>query len=296
MALAARLSAGRGLFALTHDLAATTEQLIETTGAASYGDLADMAMAAAHLASGRPAESIPLLRNTRQRLLAGGAIEHSLFIPTFGDYIEALIRTGRLAEAAAEVAEELLRAEAGTLAASLAVTCRCRAQVAEGPEAAAWYDRALRAHATSSDVFEAARTRLAYGRALREAGKAAAASELLEQAVAAFTELGSDPRREAADQELDLLMLPPDWGAVRLTTQERRVMRLAAAGATDEQISEALGITPQSVDHDLRRIYPKLGIKSRSELAALMNHREPAEDERNPPPRSPSSRGYFAPS
>jgi DNA-binding CsgD family transcriptional regulator len=248
------------LFALTHDLAATTGQLIETTGAKSYAELADTAIAAAYLASGRPAESIPLLRDARRRLLAGGAIEHSLFIPTFGDYIEALIRTGHLAEAAAEVAEELPRAEAGALAASLAVTYRCRAQVAHGREAVAWYDRALRAHATSPDAFQAARTHLAYGRALREAGDTEAASEQLEQAVEMFTALGSDPWCEAADQELDLLILPPEGGGVRLTAQERRVMRLAAGGATDEQISEALGITPWSVDHDLRRLYSKLGV------------------------------------
>jgi DNA-binding CsgD family transcriptional regulator len=137
-------------------------------------------------------------------------------------------------------------------------------------EADRWYDLALTTHAASPDPFELARTRLAYGRTLREAGAAQEATQQLKQALQAFTTLGADPWSDFTDTQLDLLILPPSWDGPRLNSQERRVLRLAAAGATDDQICETLGITPRSVDHDLRRICDKLGVSRRSELAGLL--------------------------
>ncbi|NUR60400.1 MAG: helix-turn-helix transcriptional regulator, partial [Catenulispora sp.] len=210
------------------------------------------------------------LAAVRERLLAGGMVEHSLFMPTFGDYIEALIRLGDCARARAEVAEELPRAESGALPASLAVVYRCQAQVLPPGEAAAWFDRALAAHADSVDAFEQARTGLAYGRFLREHDKPAAAGRLLGAAATAFTAMGAEPWLEETDTELDLLALPAELSGARLATQERRVMRLAAEGATNDQISEALGIAPRTVDQYLEQVFDKLGVHRRSELAGLL--------------------------
>ncbi|OLE26412.1 MAG: hypothetical protein AUG49_08250, partial [Catenulispora sp. 13_1_20CM_3_70_7] len=275
VALAARLAAARGLFPLVRDLAATTEHLIEDTGAAGYQDLADTATGAAHLAAGHPHQAILLLGRVRERLWASGAIEHNLFMPTFGDYIEALLQAGDHDAARLGVAAELPRAEAGGLSATLAVAYRCRAQVAATADADRWFELALTAHAPSPDPFELARTRLAYGRTLREAGAVEEATRQLEQAVQIFTALGAEPWSDLADTELDLLTLPPHWDGPRLTTQERRILRLAADGATDEQICETLGITPRNVDHDLQRVYDKLGVSRRSQLAPLLKQERP---------------------
>ena len=270
VALGARLAAVRGSFTRAMDLATTTEQLTEATGASFYRDIANTAVGSAELAQGRHEEAASVLAGVRERLLAGGMIEHSLFMPTFGDYIEALVRLGAGTKARDEVAEEMPRVENGGLAASLAVVYRCQAQVLPPDKAAPWFDRALAAHADSVDVFEQARTQLAYGRFLRESGESGVAGRLLAAAATAFTAMGADPWLEEAETELDLLVLPADLSGTRLARQERRVMRLAAEGATNGQISEALGIAPQTVDHYLEQVLDKLGVRQRWELAGLL--------------------------
>lgn len=271
VALAARLSAYRGNFAKARDLATQTEHLTESTGATFYREIAMTAVGSAHLAQNRTREAVSVLGGVRERQLAAGMVEHGLFMPTFGDYIEALVRTGNYAGAKAELAAELPRAEECGLASSLAVVYRCQAQVVAGRDAAVWYDRALQAHALSTNAFEQARTQLSYGRALREAGRTDKATGLLMGAVDAFTAMGADPWLEEAEVELDLLALPSELADARLATQERRVMRLAAEGATNDQISEALGIAPRTVDHYLEQVFHKLGVHRRSELAKLMH-------------------------
>ena len=270
VALAARLAAVRGSFTRALDLATTTEQLTEATGASFYRDIANTAVGSAELAQGRYKEAASVLAGVRERLLAGGMVEHSLFMPTFGDYIEALNRLGADERARCEVAEELPRVESGGLPASLAVVYRCQAQVLPPGKAESWFDRALAAHADSIDVFEQARTQLAYGRFLRENGEPGPAGRLLTCAATAFAAMGADPWLEEAETELDLLVLPPELSGARLARQERRVMRLAAEGATNGQISEALGIAPQTVDRYLGQVLDKLGVRQRWELAGLL--------------------------
>ena len=270
VALAARLAAVRGSFTRAADLATTTEQLTEATGASFYRDIANTAVGSADLAQGRCREAVSVLAGVRERLHAGGMVEHSLFMPTFGDYVEALIRVGCDDRARAAVAEELPRAEGGGLLASLAVVYRCPAQVLPHCEAGPWFDRALAAHADSVDAFEQARTQLAYGRFLRTACEPASAGRLLSAAATAFAAMGADPWLEEAETELDLLVLPADLAGAQLAGQERRVMRLAAEGATNGQISEALGIAPHIVDHYLERVLDKLGVRQRWELAGLL--------------------------
>ena len=96
------------------------------------------------------------------------------------------------------------------------------------------------------------------------------AGRLLTAAAAAFSTMGADPWLEEAETELDLLALPAGLSGARLARQERRVMRLAAEGATNGQISEALGIAPQTVDHFLEQVLDKLGVRQRWELAGLL--------------------------
>ncbi len=54
-----------------------------------------------------------------------------------------------------------------------------------------------------------------------------------------------------------------------LTPSERRIVDLAAGGATNAEIAQALFVTVKTVEMHLGNAYRKLGINSRRELAPL---------------------------
>ena len=56
--------------------------------------------------------------------------------------------------------------------------------------------------------------------------------------------------------------------SVDLTPNEARVAELVAAGGTNREVADALSVSVHTVEADLKRIYRKLGIRSRTELAS----------------------------
>jgi DNA-binding CsgD family transcriptional regulator len=72
-------------------------------------------------------------------------------------------------------------------------------------------------------------------------------------------------------------------GAARLSETERRIVALVVAGHTDEEVAERLFLTPRAVEWSLAKIYRKLMVRSRAELAA-----EPLFD---PGPTTPDEEG-----
>lgn len=74
------------------------------------------------------------------------------------------------------------------------------------------------------------------------------------------------PRRTVDDR--GLWLAAPGQRAPVLTRAERRVSLLAAAGRTNHEIAAALHLSPKTVEWTLTRVYRKLGVRSRTELAA----------------------------
>ncbi len=94
----------------------------------------------------------------------------------------------------------------------------------------------------------------------------AAAREALEQALAVFEELGAAIWAEKARAELARIGGRPA-ATGELTPTERRIAALVAEGRSNKEIAAALFVTPKTVDTQLSRIYRKVGVRSRTELA-----------------------------
>jgi DNA-binding CsgD family transcriptional regulator len=74
----------------------------------------------------------------------------------------------------------------------------------------------------------------------------------------------------------------------RLSETERRIVSLVAVGRTTNEVGERLFLSPQTVEWSLARIYRKLGVASRSELAAVLAAAMQDEPRRETPPTGSS--------
>jgi DNA-binding NarL/FixJ family response regulator len=123
--------------------------------------------------------------------------------------------------------------------------------------------------------------RLDHGRWLRRAGQRRAAREVLQQAHADFTGSGATALAEIAAREIGATAarLRPRTNSTgdELTTRETEIAQRAATGATDRDIAATLYISTRTVDYHLRNIFRKLGIRSRAELAPLLQRGDPRE-------------------
>ncbi|MDX6345543.1 MAG: hypothetical protein QOF84_333 [Streptomyces sp.] len=238
--------------------------------------LAVWALAFLDLSTGRPAEAA-----ARFRALAGfgpghghRAIRH-LATP---HYVEAAARTGDTRVAAAALADYDRWATAVRSPADLALAARCRALLAPGADADQHYRTALDLHAAGTRDFERARTELLYGSALRRLRRRTEARDRLHSALEAFLYFGAPHCAAQARAELRALgetgeagATPPTDIAARLTAQQLIIARMAADGATNREIAARLVLSHRTIDHHLRGVFARLGIRSRIELVRLLS-------------------------
>jgi DNA-binding CsgD family transcriptional regulator len=122
-------------------------------------------------------------------------------------------------------------------------------------------------HAGHHEPLEHARTLLAAGAIERRAKRKAEARGALEQARTIFERLGARLWCERARLELERTGVHRTVGG-ELSAAERRVADLAASGATNKEIAAALFMSAKTVEAHLSRIYRKLDVRSRTELAS----------------------------
>ena len=189
------------------------------------------------------------------------------FLP---DLLDALLSVGQVDRAAETVAPWETRARTLDRAWALAVAARVRAVVhaagGELDEAFACFEEALAEHERATDPFQQARTLLALGATERRAKRRRAARETLERALAVFEELPAPLWAEKTRAELARI-----GGRVasrgELTEGEQRIAALVAEGRSNREVAAALFLTEHSVETALSRVYRKLGVRSRTELA-----------------------------
>jgi len=114
--------------------------------------------------------------------------------------------------------------------------------------------------------FELGRTLLVKGMIERRARQKSTASDSLKQALTVFERLGAPLWAGKARRELSKITTrsPAD----RLTETERRIAALVAQGQTNREVASAMFVTENTVQSHVRHIFQKLGVRSRTELAA----------------------------
>ncbi|MGK5679773.1 AAA family ATPase [Actinoplanes sp. URMC 104] len=189
------------------------------------------------------------------------------------ELVEAAVRSDS-AEAARDIVEELTPLE--DLSPSPALLCGLRLARAllSSPDAAEPLYRAALDAAPVDWPFERARVHLALGEWLRRQRRPAESRVVLQAAREVFDALGASAWAERARQELRAAGASSprqDPAAVdQLTSTELHVAQLAAQGLTNREIGERLYVSPRTVSTHLQRMFPKLGVTARGELAAVL--------------------------
>jgi len=217
-----------------------------------------------------PAEADAHLSRALELEQAMGVREPAYFrlVP---DEVEALVALGRLDDAEAllvpfeEAGRHLDRAWAiATGARSRALVLAARGDLA-GASAAA--DEAVREHDRLPLPFELGRTLMVRGAVERRAKRKREARDTLTKAVEVFDGLGAALWADKTRAELARIggRAP---SSLDLTPTEDRVAALVAAGSTNREAADALFVSIHTVEANLKRIYRKLGVRSRTELAS----------------------------
>jgi DNA-binding CsgD family transcriptional regulator len=191
-------------------------------------------------------------------------------------YAEALVAADRLDEAAAFLAPHEARAQARGLASAQARLGRARGRLeaarGDAEVACATLRGAIDDAERAGMPFEVARARLALGAVLRRIGRRRDAAAELRAAQAVLTSLRAAPELARCERELAACGLTPAKRGrpqqPQLTPQERSVAELVASGMTNREVAAELLVSVKTVEVHLTRIYAKLGIASRAQLAA----------------------------
>src|SRR5262249_31104839 len=186
--------------------------------------------------------------------------------------VEAAARSNRLDE----IADRLARYESWVkrfpTPSRLALLARVRA-IAAGSAAEPHFIEALERASALTPVRQG-RTQPLYGERLRRGRRRVEARAHLRSAVDAFDQLGDvGPWEERARMELrasgETARKRNSSPLGELTPQELQIARLAADGLTNREIGAQLFLSPRTIDYHLRKVFTKLRIASRTDLARV---------------------------
>jgi DNA-binding CsgD family transcriptional regulator len=267
----ATLAAVRGEEEAAEALAAKSEAVLVPLGINPMLSLVQQARGIADLAGGRYADAYGQL----QRIFDPTDVAHHPIIRCWliGELAEAAAHSGRRAEARLYLEElERLAAETGFPYLRAALTY-ARPLLADDDEAEQLFEAGLTTD-LATWPFLRARLLLAHGAWLRRHRRVAESRVPLRAAREAFDALGAVPWGERARQELRASGVTsrrrvPETRD-QLTPQELHIAGLAAEGLSNREIGQQLYISHRTVAYHLRRIFPKLGISSRSQLHAAV--------------------------
>jgi len=271
-AVQAITAALRGDFEAAETAAAQAERICVPMRASAVLAAAQLARGLACLGAGRPADAVAHLRRIHDP--ADPAYHYAVRCYTVGDLAEAALRSGSRPGIGVFL-QAMETAARQTPSPSLHAGLRyARALLATGGQADGLFQSVLQS-GTSAGPFLRARLQLAYGKWLHQHRRDADARTPLRAAVEAFDALGVLPWSENARQQLRATgeKSRPRIPGTRdqLTPQELQIAQLAADGLTNREIGQKLYLSHRTVGSHLYRIFPKLDITSRAQLASCLD-------------------------
>jgi DNA-binding CsgD family transcriptional regulator len=249
--------------------------LAVATGQTRTAADAHSALGALELSLGDYSAALGELEPALAARVAQGVQEPCLFY-FLPDAVEALVGAGELERAETLLAPFEQRARTLERPWALATAGRARAllESANGRHDAAVdaAEEVVRQRARVPEPLELGRTLLVLGEARRRARKQKPAREALERALEIFDDLGARTWSDRAHAELARIG-GRRTASSALTSTERRIAELVATGKTNHEVAAALFISPRTVEWNLSKVYRKLHVRTRGELAAKLARR-----------------------
>jgi len=203
-----------------------------------------------------------------------------LFVSTWTaiELLEAATRNGN-SEVASDALERIVAATAFARSDSaLGILARSRALVSAAAAAEGLYQEAVERLGRSRLRPELARAHLLYGEWFRREGRRVDARVQLRAAHDQFTAIGMEAFAERARRELQASGEKARKRTAEtrddLTAHEPQIAQLARDGLSNPEIGARLFLSPRTVEWHLRKVFGKLGIRSRHELAGALTDSE----------------------
>jgi DNA-binding CsgD family transcriptional regulator len=190
------------------------------------------------------------------------------------ELIEAGVRSGATDAASAALDRLSERAQAAGTDWALGIEAGSRALLSGGSDAEPLYREAVERLARSRGVVHLARAQLLYGEWLRRENRRVDAREQLRAAHDRFGHIGAEAFAERARRELtatgETVRKLTAEARDLLTPQEAQIARMASDRQTNPEIAAKLFISPRTVEYHLKKVFTKLDIGSRKELAGAL--------------------------
>jgi ATP/maltotriose-dependent transcriptional regulator MalT len=232
------------------------------------------------------ARSVVLNAAGRYREAVAAAQEASddtpeLFVSAWAlsELIEAATRSGEIELARSALSRLTERSHATGTDWGLGIEARSRALLSDGADAGRLYCESIERLGQTRLRPEFARAHLLYGEWLRRESRRVDARAELRTAHELFDVMGMEAFAERARGELAATGEKVRKRTVGtrddLTAQERHIAELARDGLSNPEIGARLFLSPRTVEWHLRKVFTKLGIRSRRELANALPVRDP---------------------
>ncbi len=262
------MTAHRGLEAAARQEIATTERDAGDLGLGHLLGVAGLATAVLNNGLGNFPAAMTAARSATE------FPDLSLHLRSLSELVEAAARAGEPAVAAR--AREQLADRTAASATPWALGAQALADALAGPpeQAEKNFRLALEHFGAENLGFLQARTRLLYGEWLRRENRRVDAGTELRTAHEAFTSMGAEAFADRTARELAAtgatVRRRSSGPSDELTPQETQIARLAMAHLTNPEIAAQMYLSPRTVEWHLRKIFTKLGITSRRELATVL--------------------------